>query len=306
MYAVRKIRLGGRDIELYGNPGDAYFAAVEGVVSHLEPLRAWMRRNLRPDAVAIDGGGNIGLTALLMSAVLHKGHVHVFEALPANVALLRRNIEANGITNCTVVPVALGDQPGRVVMQGSGSASHVSGFSRAPPPDEATVPVRTLDSYMDEATLDRVDFIKLDVEGFEPAVLDGASRLIERFRPPVFMEFNSWCLLYIQGFNARVFAAALWSAFDVTVVDGAGKEFRAGGGDMMRFLHDNAVLHGMVDDVLLRLRPGSSAPRFAQSAMPVFRAADAQVGTLQAELASLYQSTSWRITKPLRALRRLF
>ena len=112
------VKIGGRRCCVVGDPDDPYFAALPAIVASQAALQAWVRNNLPRDAVVVDAGGNIGVTALLLSGLLPNGHVHVFEALSANAEFLRRNIEINGITNCTVNAVALGDQPGSIAMQG--------------------------------------------------------------------------------------------------------------------------------------------------------------------------------------------
>ncbi len=287
-----------------GDRADPYFCNIQAIADSLASLAAWIRSNLPPDAIVIDAGGNIGLTALLMATLLPKGHVHVFEALPTNADHLRYNVSRNKIMNCTVNSVALGAEVGTTSMQGSGSSSHILVDPTCI--SAGTIPMVTLDSYAREIGLERVDFIKMDIEGFEPAVLEGGRVLIKRFAPPIMMEFNSWCLTFIQGYNARDFACSLWDSFEVMSVDKLGKEQPAGGGSAAKFLHDNVVLHGTVEDVLLRLKPNASIS-FQKSpaqfhAMP---AATQELEKLKMELDAMRKSTSWKMTLPLRALGQL-
>ena len=292
--------IAGRPVTLHGDADDPYFGNVAAVIEALAPLRCWVQANLATDSVVIDAGGNIGLTALMLSHLLPDGHVHVFEALPANAAYLRQNVDANGIGNVSVNAVALGDRPGRVAMRGVGSSSHVA------PSGPAGIAMVTLDGYVAEAGLARVDFVKMDVEGFEPAVLAGAAGLIERFRPPILMEFNTWCLAHVQGFEARTFAMQLWDAFEVASLNPDGTETQAGGGDVGRFFHDNVVLHGTVEDVLLRPRPGERLQRLARAATASDMARLASdVERLRDLVLAMEASTSWRVTAPLRAVGRL-
>ncbi len=287
--------LGGRSYSIEGDPDDPYLQNLEGVAAAQAPFEGWVRANLPGDAVVIDAGGNIGVTALLLCTLLPAGHVHVFEALPSNALHLRRNIAVNGIANCTVNAVALGDKSGSITMHGTGSSSHVATGDAA-----GSIPMVTLDEYAVRTALDRLDFIKIDVEGFEPAVLDGGRTIIERFAPPILMEFNSWCLTFLQGYDSRLFASELWNAFNVRSLEASGRELPAGDGSALSFLHANVVLHGTVEDVLLRLKPGATVPPTASLARP-FRGRD-EIKRLQAELDAVYGSTSWRITKPLRNL----
>lgn len=296
--------LPGRQVVLHGNSDDPYFRNAGAVLAAEAPLQAWVRANLPRDAVVVDIGGNIGLTALILSALLPDGHVHVFEALPENAAFLRRNIAENGIRNVTVNSVALGRQPGSVQMGAAGAGSHVQSGGQG-----VEVPMTTLDRYVAEAGLARLDFIKMDVEGFEPPVLDGAAATIERFRPPVFMEFNTWCLTFVQGLDARGFAALLWDAFEVLSVDASGAE-RPAGPDPYSFFHDNVVLHGTNEDVLLRLRPEAQVPsmdglvRSGSGVVAQLELKQAHLGLkrVEAELDAIRRSTSWQVTGPLRTL----
>ena len=293
----KAIALGDRSLMVCGDSDDPYFADAEAIMAAQAPLEAWARRHLPADGVVIDAGGNIGLTALLLSSLVPDGQVHVFEPLPANAGYLRRNIARNGIANCVVNAVALGDVAGAIAMQGAGSSSHVV------PTGNAGIPITTLDAYAGKAMLTRIDFIKMDVEGFEPAALAGGAESIARFRPPIFMEFNSWCLAYVQGYDARGFAQWLWDAFEVTSLNRDGTETAAGGGDIARFLHDNLVLHGTVDDVLLRVRDATALHTTIGAPDPTSSYCRlVETRRLQALLEAMQRSTSWRITAPVRAL----
>lgn len=293
------IALGDRSLTICGDSDDPYFAAADAIMTAQAPLEAWGRRHLPPDAVVIDAGGNIGLTTLMLSGLVPDGQVHVFEPLPANARYLRRNIERNGIRNCVVNAVALGSVAGVVAMQGTGSSSHVAANA------DAAIPITTLDDYARAAKLTRIDFIKMDVEGFEPAALAGGAESLARFQPPIFMEFNSWCLGYVQGYDARSFAHWLWDTFEVTSMNQDGTETAAGGGDISRFLHDNLVLHGTVDDVLLRVRDATALRRFTGAPDPTSSYGHLlEARRLQALLDAMQRSTSWKITAPMRSLGR--
>ncbi len=75
----------------------------------------------------------------------------------------------------------------------------------------------------------RLDLAKMDMEGFEPAVLAGAMGLIERFGSPIPMEFNTCRLTYVQGFDARTFAEPLGERVRRRLPEPDGVETPAGG-----------------------------------------------------------------------------
>lgn len=297
MEAVKAFDLAGRMIRMAGDPADPYFAQIEAFAAAEAPLAAWAKANLPADAVVLDVGGNIGLTALLLAGLCPDGEVHAFEALPRNAGYLRQNVRLNEQRNCTVVEAAVGDTIGRAAVSGSGSAAQVA------PDASGDVPLTTLDSYAGQRGMTRLDFIKIDVEGYEPAVLEGAAGLIERFRPPILMEFNSWCLAYAHGFNPFAFAHEVWGAFEAyrLAPDGVA----APAGDVATFLHDNMVRHGAVDDVLLRLRLEGKVPKRGASLWGLDPAKLERLRQAEDEVTAMRQSTSWRVTAPLRASKRL-
>jgi FkbM family methyltransferase len=292
------IELAGRPATIHGNPDDPYFRNAAGLAAELAALEPWFRRVAPVDATVIDAGGNIGLTAITFARLFPAGQVHVFEALPRNAAYLERNLRANGIANVTLNACALGERPGRIAMQGEGSAAHVVRDPAADPLQG--VEVTTLDAYAERAGLRALHLLKIDVEGYEPAVLAGGRALLDRTRPVTTMEFNSWCLGMLQRYPVAEFAEALFRLFEVSVIGADGQEHPAGGGDPIAFLHDNVVHRGAVTDVVMRLRPGASMRAFRLEA-----ASGAEAARLRAELEAMRRSTSWRVTAPLRAVRRL-
>ena len=122
-------------------------------------------------SLVVDVGANIGATVLLFSKLA--GSVIAFEPSPKALKLLNLNVPANAI----VYPVALSDFEGSAVFEERDSLD-LSSFS-----DQGiTVPVRTLDSFGLQP-----DLIKIDVEGFEPQVLRGATETL-KYRPIVIFE----------------------------------------------------------------------------------------------------------------------
>ena len=147
-----------------------------------------------PDGVVVDVGGNIGTTMLSFAASVPNGHVHVFEPSREMLPLLRRNLELSRAGNVTVHPFGLSDQASRghlqVAIDGNpGSAYFVEGSDAA----VDAIETRRLDDVL--ATVPRVDFLKIDVEGYELRVLRGAEALLRRHRPAVLFEVNEGALV---------------------------------------------------------------------------------------------------------------
>lgn len=145
--------------------------------------RRLLRRLVRRGQSVADVGANIGYYALLFAqAVGPAGRVACIEPEPENLAELRRNIERNRLTQAEVFPVAVGATAGTVSLRAGINGSVMEDGS-----GEILVPLRPLDELLAGRP---VDFMKIDVEGYEGQVLDGAARLLEELRPTLFVEIH--------------------------------------------------------------------------------------------------------------------
>jgi FkbM family methyltransferase len=159
-----------------------------------------IRQYCRPGGVAIDIGANIGCHTLTMaSAVGVSGRVVAIEPHPRVFARLARNIELNHLRNVEAHNVALGDTEGETTLyapvesdpQPSMATLHLENLALDRAQHEAFhVRVVTLDAFRGVHGVERVDFIKIDVEGHELRVLEGARETIASCRPRIVFEFN--------------------------------------------------------------------------------------------------------------------
>jgi len=142
---------------------------------------------VRPGAVLFDVGAHVGWYALHAAARSPDTRVVAFEPVPRSCALLRENVALNRLANVTVCEFGLAEQPGeRVIfvpadLPTASSAADLTGAGTA-----LRVDFRKLDDVADELDL-APDVIKIDVEGAELAVLQGATRTLAR-RPVVYCE----------------------------------------------------------------------------------------------------------------------
>jgi FkbM family methyltransferase len=142
--------------------------------------------------VFFDIGSYFGYYSLL--AAQRDARVFAFEPDPANFALLTQHIALNAFDQIHTSPLALSDAPGRarfasasVENRGTG---HLSGKDEAG--DE--IALTTLDAFVAEQGIERLDALKLDVEGAECRVLAGGRESLRRFRPAMLVELNPPCL----------------------------------------------------------------------------------------------------------------
>ncbi len=169
-----------------------------------------------------DIGGNIGQTAMWISnKVGADGLVISFEPFPSSIRKFERNLRLNvSITNVRLVQIGLGAELATVVMKQDSMNSGANRITRCSvhSDDDAEITVKTLDSYFAETNLSRrLDFIKIDVEGFEMSVLQGARTTIERWRPTLFVELDDRNLRE-QGSNSEELLNFLRS-FGYSIID---------------------------------------------------------------------------------------
>jgi FkbM family methyltransferase len=139
----------------------------------------------------VEAGANIGAhTVGLAKAVGRSGGVVAIEAQPAIFRILCANLALNGLANVTPMALGCGAQKGIMSVPAvdyHARALHNSGgVSLAPSGQGIPVTVTPIDEMLDIGV--RVHLLKVDVEGMEKDVLEGASRLIDRQRPLLYVE----------------------------------------------------------------------------------------------------------------------
>ena len=151
-----------------------------------------LKANLPLDGVAIDVGANIGLHTLVMASVAREGRVLAFEPHPLNRSKLRENLSLNSCRNVKVFDIALDKDSGSVSLHSPDDVSNLGRSSMLPLGEWKSFDVtsKTLDEIAGTEGLERVDLVKIDVEGLEGAVLQGGSEVLKRFRPALVFEFG--------------------------------------------------------------------------------------------------------------------
>jgi FkbM family methyltransferase len=149
---------------------------------------ALLERILQPRMTVVDVGANHGMFSLEAAHLIGRaGVLHAFEPAPGTLAVLRRNLRRNDLARVRVFPSGLGAHEGtaplRIHRAYSGLntlASRDVTWNRRTLRADAIVdvPITTLDHHCARESLDRIDFLKIDVEGFELGVLRGARGLL--------------------------------------------------------------------------------------------------------------------------------
>lgn len=177
----------------------------DGTAVRLHPRLLGMRPELYEPAVAdllrfharagsaiVDVGAHVGLHALMLSRHIGAaGRVIAVEASPSAAGLLRRHLAWNACANVSVVEAAAGDRDDIVEFSYRADATDPGGFANSLAYDiggvKQAIAMRTLDSICDGLS---PDVVKIDVEGAELCVLEGATGLLERASPVLIVAIH--------------------------------------------------------------------------------------------------------------------
>ena len=177
------------DLSLIGYPIQLFFVPFAVHIQFvMEPYRCVSGRRVieaRSGDFVLDCGGCYGDTALYFAhKVGPQGKVFSFEFVPANLDIWRKNIELNPSLKPAIrlVEAPVSDKSGQeLFLEGCGPGTRI-----VPKPSSvgaASVRTAAIDDVVERENLERVDFVKMDIEGSELAALQGAEKTLRKFRP---------------------------------------------------------------------------------------------------------------------------
>jgi FkbM family methyltransferase len=215
-----------------------------------------LKRLLRPGMTCIDAGAQTGFyTCLMASHVGQTGTVYAFEALPASYDMLARNVRENNfgarVRPCQKAVSAAAASIDGSLVSGMWVAGRVAGAPAA----------RVESVRIEDMVGEHVDLIKIDVEGHEPAAIEGMRSLLRRDRPIIISEVNEYWLRTCAHSSAEDYVALLrsldYDLFNVDdiltpLVSGSPAEGTPEAMDIVAFPRGYSVDHGYSSDA----RPG--------------------------------------------------
>ena len=183
-----------------------------------------LSKHLKGGTVFIDIGANIGyFTFMAASLVGPHGYVHAFEPHPANCELMQMSLETNSFTNVTVYQYAVAEKRRTCQLEVSGSSSIGRVVDSYQPADtdvnlEHLVEAVPLDEILAEN--DRIDVIKMDIEGAEPRAWRGMVKIVREFRPVVLLEFSPKAIELTSKVEPKGFLDDVISnGYDLFIID---------------------------------------------------------------------------------------
>jgi FkbM family methyltransferase len=198
---------------------------------HHRALLPALRRCVPCDGVVLDVGAHAGQFTKLFARITPRGRV--FAAEPGSYArtILRAAIAARRLRNVTILPVALGAETRletlHIPLKNGGAVGFgLSHLGAAEPrwPLVATeiVAQTTIDKLVAELALERLDFIKADIEGGELRMLEGARWTLERFRPRLLVELTGTHLARLGDTLNAAFGFLMAQGYRAFVLNSAG------------------------------------------------------------------------------------
>lgn len=174
-----------------------------------EPLSTKiLSKSLKSGMVCLDIGSNIGYYTCLESLIVgNSGKIIAIEPSPINFKYLQKNVELQESKNIELHNFACGNREGKIDFL----VSNRSNWSRVAsddlidaPPDaiieKISIEIKKLDLFLQEKNLEKLDFVRMDVEGYESNILKGLEDTLRIFKPSLQIEVH----LFILGNESTV------------------------------------------------------------------------------------------------------
>lgn len=176
---------------------------------------------LREGYTVVDVGANIGFFTLLAARIVGKsGTVLSFEPEPTSFSLLSKSVERNNFSNVRLFQKCVSDVVGnRTLYLSATRHKGMHSLIRDSGGASITVPATRLDAEISSLDIDRIDLLKIDVEGAEPEVIAGAARLLSEDRirnmilewehPEIWSQHEGLVRRLLSSFNVYEVARSL-------------------------------------------------------------------------------------------------
>ncbi|MBE9012071.1 FkbM family methyltransferase [Pseudanabaenaceae cyanobacterium LEGE 13415] len=207
------VEIGGKKYTIISD--DNYLKQIR---KRFEPKMVELFKTVAKDSeVILDIGANIGCTAILFGELAKQ--VYAFEPSQSTCYFLEKNVSHSGLKNITIQNIGLGAEAGEFTLTFS-PANRSGGFVSNQTQINTghvteTITICKLDQVIQSLNISKIDFIKIDVEGFEGQVLRGATQTLLTYQPVIVLELNHWCLNAFQRTSIPDFFDFLRSTFPI-------------------------------------------------------------------------------------------
>jgi len=307
------IKLGGHLASFRGvAEGDPY---IEELRSGYEPVfYEIVKTVVVKDGVCLDIGANIGVKTFIMSKHT-SGTVLSVEAGPSVSKILLRNVAENGLNNVKVENAALSDQTKEVefseysawgrmgIVAGHNVKSVARPHMRKREYVVSRIQAYSLEDLLLKHALDRIDFMKIDTEGYDFNIICGNWPKIKALDPWIYFEFGAVGLMAVADVNPKKALSWLFSHFKHVFLISKEEPCRLKpleAGNIFGFLMDHFYIYDGLNDLLVTNRDDALdiVQEFVADTQPI--PLSEEIKKAKEELAALRRSKSWRLTAPLR------
>lgn len=163
-----------------------------------------IRKFVEEGDIVLDVGANFGYYSVIMSKLVGKnGQVLAFEPTTYFYNLLQKNIKENSIENCLSFQLGLSDSKREeeiIITEDTATMHDLENYDKG---KKEKIKLDTLNNFIAEQGISRIDFVKIDIDGHEPFFFEGGWKILEKFNPFILLEVAH--LRYL---------AAGWTAWD--------------------------------------------------------------------------------------------
>jgi FkbM family methyltransferase len=206
--SIRNVKVNNYNIIVMGNEEVGRSILFNKYFELLETN--FMKKVVTPDFICFDVGANIGYYSLLFASLAHRGKVYAFEPVPLCYQFLMLNVHINNFKNVNAYNIALGQEKKK---QKFFIASD-SAFSSLIKPSNKPIDIEmnTLDNFVNENGINKIDILKIDVESAEKFVLEGAKNIfLNKMLSPkiILLELSSFApsevIDMLNNFNYKLY-----------------------------------------------------------------------------------------------------
>lgn len=167
-------------------------------------VTGFIASEVRPGDVCLDAGSHVGHVSLIISRLVGpEGRVFAVDPLGENIETLRKSMGFNGVRNIELIQTALGESTGSAFGDIHANVSMARLSSEASSEGKGqSFPITTVDALAERYAMSRLDWIKVDVDGFEFKLLLGAKETLRRLKPKLLLE--------IHGFISRTLGSEIY------------------------------------------------------------------------------------------------
>ena len=166
---------------------------------------------IKPGMVVADIGANFGYYTLQFGRLVGKsGYVYAFEPVDRYRIRLLEHLKMNNIINVEVINKALSNKQGKAQISVGECSGTFHWCSQQRAEEVQEVLITTLDIFVEENKIQKLDFLKVDLDGHEPMFLEGAQNTLTKLKPIVLIEFCQYSL-YAAGYQGWELADQLES-----------------------------------------------------------------------------------------------